>query len=119
GLFPFERVTIEPPAQRPHPPIYVAGYTDETIGFALERGLPLLLSLEPPEGRQLTACESICGLRGQPYDPSAFSLTRYVCIGRDAAEADRLVDDLLPRLHMRRKYFAVQRGSDPDALEVR
>src|SRR2546429_2892577 len=39
-------------------PLYVAGSTAETLGFAVDQNLPLLLSLEPPEGMQLERLEA-------------------------------------------------------------
>ncbi|MBI2760377.1 MAG: LLM class flavin-dependent oxidoreductase [Chloroflexi bacterium] len=115
----FTTVSVTPPVQRPHPPLFVAGYTPETIAFAVERELPLLLSLEPPEARQLDAARAVCAAIGRPYDPSPYSLTRYVCIGATSAEAEAAVDTLLPLLHRRRQWFAARRGEDPDALPVR
>jgi alkanesulfonate monooxygenase SsuD/methylene tetrahydromethanopterin reductase-like flavin-dependent oxidoreductase (luciferase family) len=111
-----------PPVQRPHPPLYLAGYTRESIAFAVERGLPLLLSLEPPEERQLAICRALAAERGLPYvpyDTAGFSFTRYVCLAPTAAEADALVDDLLPRLNRRRLAFAAQRGKPAAGVELR
>lgn len=115
----FADVAIRPPLQQPHPPLYIAGYTDETIAFAVTQGLPLLLSLEPPEGRQLATCRMVCADTGHPYDPSAYSLTRYVCIGATAEEANAAVETLLPLLHRRRQWFAQRRGEDPALVPVR
>jgi alkanesulfonate monooxygenase SsuD/methylene tetrahydromethanopterin reductase-like flavin-dependent oxidoreductase (luciferase family) len=115
----FADVEVGPPVQQPHPPIYVAGYTAETVRFTLERRLALLLSIEPPEERQLALLRPMLAAAGLPFPTLRLSYTRYVCIGRTRREADALVDDLLPRLHERRRNFARQRGQDPDALERR
>jgi alkanesulfonate monooxygenase SsuD/methylene tetrahydromethanopterin reductase-like flavin-dependent oxidoreductase (luciferase family) len=113
------RVATSSPVQQPHPPLYVAGYTRETIEFAVHEDLPLLLSLEPPETRQLLACREICAASASSYDQTRHSLNRYVCIGASETEVDRLVDTLLPRLHERRRKFATRRGEDPDTLVPR
>ena len=60
-----------PPVQRPHPPFYLAAYTRDSIAFGVERGLPLLLSLEPPESRQLDLYRSLVAERGRPADAPA------------------------------------------------
>jgi hypothetical protein len=97
----------------------VPGYTRETIEFAVHEDLPLLSSLEPPETRQLILCRELCAANAPSYDASRHSLNRYVCIGASQAEADRLVDTLLPRLHERRRKFAARRGESPGTLAPR
>jgi alkanesulfonate monooxygenase SsuD/methylene tetrahydromethanopterin reductase-like flavin-dependent oxidoreductase (luciferase family) len=99
-----------PPVQRPHPPFYVAGSTEQTIAFAIAQDLPLLFSLEPPEGRQLDIFRRLAGPGGGAGALARSSLSRYVCIGADRARAEALVDTLLPRLYRRRLGFAAARG---------
>jgi alkanesulfonate monooxygenase SsuD/methylene tetrahydromethanopterin reductase-like flavin-dependent oxidoreductase (luciferase family) len=116
----FDDVAVGPaPVQQPHPPIYIAGYTRESIAFAVDRRVPLLMSLEPPEERQLAHYRAIIAERGLPYDISGFSYTRHVCLGRTPAEADTLVGDLLPRLHQRRLFFAARRGQPASEIQPR
>ncbi|MDO5087148.1 MAG: LLM class flavin-dependent oxidoreductase [Comamonadaceae bacterium] len=114
-------------------PLYVAGSTPETLGFALARRLPLLLSLEPPEAAQLaqvrqwvqaapTGAAAHAGASASDSDSrdartraaravlAASSLSRYVCIGATRAEADAQLAALWPRLHARRVFFAARRG---------
>jgi len=93
----------------PHPPLYIAGSTAESIGFAVRRDLPLLLSLEPPEGRQLAQLDAIAG-DAAPGLRARSSLARYVCIGNTTAEAVEQLEKLWPRLYERRLHFASQRG---------
>lgn len=93
----------------PHPPLYIAASTPESIGFAVHRDLPLLLSLEPPEARQLAHLDALAG----PLAPglrARASLARYVCIGASQAEVAAQLDTLWPRLYERRVYFAAKRG---------
>jgi alkanesulfonate monooxygenase SsuD/methylene tetrahydromethanopterin reductase-like flavin-dependent oxidoreductase (luciferase family) len=75
-----------------------------------------LLSLEPPEERQLVLYREIMAERGLPAAARGFSWTRHVCLGRTPQEADDIVDDLLPRLHARRVRFAARRGQTPDQV---
>jgi len=102
-----------PPVQQPGPPLYVASSTPETLAFAAERELPLLLSLEPPEGRQLATYREALAHAGRPDALAGSSLSRYICLGATPAEAEAQLDTLLPRLHERRRRFAAGRGVAP------
>ena len=113
----FATVEVGPePTQQPHPPLYVAGSTGETLAFAAAEGLPLLLSLEPPEGQQLARYREALAATGRPGCLAGSSLSRYVCIGATRVEAERHLDELLPRLHRRRVGFAAARGTPADQL---
>ncbi|MFO1183544.1 MAG: LLM class flavin-dependent oxidoreductase [Bauldia sp.] len=110
----FDDIAIgPPPVQQPHPPLYVAGYTEETIAFAAEHGLPLLFSVEPPEARQIVPFRRLLSAKGSLEPLRRSSLSRYVIVGETAAEAAAAVDDLLPRLNRRRAEFAARRGGPP------
>jgi alkanesulfonate monooxygenase SsuD/methylene tetrahydromethanopterin reductase-like flavin-dependent oxidoreductase (luciferase family) len=110
GPWRFPETVVGPrPIQTPHPPIYVAGSTPETIGFAVGEDLPLLLSLEPPEARQLAVLQGIADAR-VPSLVARSSLSRYVVVGRTRAEAAALLDPLLAGLEDRRRHFAAARG---------
>lgn len=93
----------------PHPPLYIAGSTPESIAFAVQRDLPLLLSLEPPEARQLAYLDGIAG-NAAPGLRARSSLARYVCLAGTNAEAMEQLERLWPRLHERRVHFAGLRG---------
>ncbi|MCD2513994.1 LLM class flavin-dependent oxidoreductase [Comamonas endophytica] len=116
GLWKFApRRLMALPVQRPHPPIYIAGSTPETLAFALAQDLPLLLSLEPPEGAQLKRLAEVA--RQQGGDAQALlarsSLARYVCIGPSAAQVRQQLEGLWERLYARRMHFAGKRGVAP------
>ena len=112
-------IPVQPCVQRPHPPLYVAGYTEETLTFAGRHGLPLLLSLEPPETRQIEIYREAAGMHGFPCRLAESSLTRYVVIGRSEAEAEAHLQHLLPLLQKRRIYYAGRRGVAPqDVLPI-
>ncbi|KQP43751.1 LLM class flavin-dependent oxidoreductase [Pseudorhodoferax sp. Leaf274] len=112
------RAALAPAVQRPHPPMYVAGTTAETLGFALAQELPLLLSLEPPEGAQLAQLHAQAAAQGG--DAAALqarsSLARYVCIAPDEAAVARQLATLWPQLYQRRVYFAGRRGVPPEQV---
>ncbi|QCI68298.1 LLM class flavin-dependent oxidoreductase [Phreatobacter stygius] len=117
GPWHFSDVPVGPRVvQRPHPPLYVAGSTPETLGFAVAHDLPLLLSLEPPEGRQLGIYRDLLARSGRPSALARSSLSRYVCIGATQAAAEARIDDLLPRIYQRRLGFAAARGVPADQV---
>jgi alkanesulfonate monooxygenase SsuD/methylene tetrahydromethanopterin reductase-like flavin-dependent oxidoreductase (luciferase family) len=116
----FPEVTVgPPPAQQPHPPVFVAGSSEATLQLALERGLPLLLSLEPPEARQLAVARQVAAAKQIPLDLPGSSLARYMCIAPTRSEALADADALRVQLHDRRRFFARRRGKDPARLQVR
>ena len=98
-----------------HVPLYIAGSTPETLGFAVARDIPLLLSLEPPETTQLGHVADI--LQGRPSTLlQRSSLARYVCIGATAAQVTAQLDGLWAKLQERRNFFAAKRGVPPDQV---
>ena len=99
----------------PQVPLYAAGATPETLGFALSRELPLLLSLEPPEGTQLAHAQD--WLQGQPSKALQRStIARYICIAPDAAGCEAILQPLWHKLQARRTHFALKRGVPPDEV---
>ena len=76
----------------------------ETIGFAIERRLPVLLSLERPEGLQLRRWRELDKMPEQAGDLRHYSLNRYVFIGRTDAEAHALLDRVLLPILPRRRW---------------
>lgn len=98
-----------------HVPLYIAGSTPETLAFAVERDIPLLLSLEPPETAQLGHVADI--LQGRPSTLlQRSSLARYVCIGATAAQVTAQLDGLWPKLQESRNFFAAKRGVPPEQV---
>ena len=108
GPWQFGETEVGPaPVQQPHPPLFVAGASLETIRFAVERRLPHLLSLEPPENRQLERWREVVG----PGEPLAelrdSSLARYLFIGKTTAEAYEVMDRALIPIFKRRRSVPV------------
>ncbi|MCS7001300.1 MAG: LLM class flavin-dependent oxidoreductase [Dehalococcoidia bacterium] len=116
-LSSFRDVAVGPrPVQFPHPPLFLAGYTPESITLALAEQLPLLLSLEPPEGRQLTIADSCARALGQCIDRRGWSLARYVCCAETRAQALSQAETLLEAITRRRVALAVGRGEPADRV---
>lgn len=117
GPWRFPETMIGPrPVQTPHPPIYVAGSTPETLSFAVAQDLPVLFSLEPPEARQLAVLQSVADDR-VPSVIGRSSLSRYVVIGRTTAQAAEQLEPLLAGLDQRRRHFAALQGREPPAVD--
>ena len=113
GRFEHGCVTLQQHAAQV--PLYIAGSTPETLGFAVARDIPLLLSLEPPEITQLGHVAEL--LRGRPSTLlQRSSLARYVCIGATAAQVTAQLDNLWAKLQARRNFFAAKRGVPPDPM---
>jgi alkanesulfonate monooxygenase SsuD/methylene tetrahydromethanopterin reductase-like flavin-dependent oxidoreductase (luciferase family) len=109
-----------PPWQRPHPPLFVAGTSADTLRFAAAEGLPLLLAPQPPEAEQLAAYREAAGDGAARALPGPV-LTRHVCIAPDAQRAALRLERLLPALLRRRRALAAQRGrpaTAPPAAEA-
>jgi alkanesulfonate monooxygenase SsuD/methylene tetrahydromethanopterin reductase-like flavin-dependent oxidoreductase (luciferase family) len=117
GPWRFPETMVGPrPVQTPHPPIYVAGSTPETLRFAVGEDLPLLFSLEPPEGRQIAVLQALQDDR-VPAVLARSSLSRYVVIGRTMAAAAEQLGPLLAGLDQRRRRFAALQGRDLPPLD--
>ena len=111
----FERGCVVLQQRVPNVPLYVAASSAETLGFAVARDIPLLLSLEPPETAQLGHVADI--LQGRPSTLlQRSSLARYVCIGATAAQVAAQLDGLWSKLQERRNFFAARRGVPPDPM---
>lgn len=117
SLWPASTVPVGPILPKgENVPIYIAGSTPETVGLAIEQGLPLLLSLEPNEQRQLSLVDSLKGKSGGPYQAD-YSISRYLMTAPTEAEAMAGVDALLPRLYERRLRFAAQQNKLLDGIK--
>lgn len=104
------KASLPPADNNSRQAIYIAGYTPETLAFAAEHGFPLLLSLEPPEGRQIEIYNAAVAAGQYRTMLPESSLTRYVVMGRTDAEAESHLQALLPLLQERRIFYAQRRG---------
>ncbi|TPW26432.1 LLM class flavin-dependent oxidoreductase [Martelella alba] len=113
----FSDVAVGPPVvQRPHPPIYIAGVSDQTIDLAARKGFPLLLSLEPNEERQLPRFrQALARHGGAPDALMASSLSRYIIIAETKKAASAQIERFMERINARRNALARMRGEEPPA----
>jgi alkanesulfonate monooxygenase SsuD/methylene tetrahydromethanopterin reductase-like flavin-dependent oxidoreductase (luciferase family) len=86
----FEQVRVEPPPrQLPHPPIWMAAGSDESIAKVAQRGFNLLLDqFAPPEllAGRIAQFKRHVEARGERFDPMRVAVARDVYVARDRAD---------------------------------
>ena len=86
----FEDIVVEPPtAPKPHPPLWVAAGSPESIRRAAERGCSLLLDqFASPEviGERIALYRREIEARGRGFDPMSVAVARDVYVARDRAD---------------------------------
>ncbi len=88
----FEDIVVEPPpAQRPHPPFWMAAGSPPSIRKAAERGFNLMLDqYASPEqiGERIALYRAEREAHGRPFDPMGVAVARQLYVARDRAEAE-------------------------------
>ena len=117
----FQNVSVgPPPVQRPHPPLYMAAVSQDSIDLAVRLSLPLLYSLEPNEDRQVGPYRSALVRHGKSQaSMNASSLSRYVFVAPRRDEALQQLDDVTARINARRAERARTEGTPPPPLRSR
>ena len=86
----FEDIIVEPPvAQQPHPPVWMAAGSPESIRRVAERGVNLLLDqFASPEviGERIALFKAEVEARGRVFRPTDVAVARDVHIASDAAD---------------------------------
>ncbi len=86
----FDDIVVEPPsAQKPHPPLWMAAGSVESIRKVAERGCNLLLdqyALPDVIAERIALYKSEVEARGRVFDPMSVALARDVYVARDAAD---------------------------------
>ena len=92
----FENVVVEPPpAQKPHPPIWMGGGSPASIQRVAERGCNLLLDqFATPEtlGERIALFKAAVEARGQTFDPMTVAVARDVYVSKDEADTRAALD---------------------------
>ena len=88
----FEDIVVEPPpAQRPHPPIWVAGGSASSIRRAAARSFNLILDqYAAPDaiGERIALYRAAREASGHIFDPMQVAVARQVYVAKDAADRD-------------------------------
>jgi alkanesulfonate monooxygenase SsuD/methylene tetrahydromethanopterin reductase-like flavin-dependent oxidoreductase (luciferase family) len=87
----FDDIVVEPPpAQKPHPPFWVAAASDASIRRAARRGFNLILDqYASPEqhGKRIALFRAERLAAGLPFDPMQVAVARQLHVANDKAEA--------------------------------
>ena len=88
----FEDIVVEPPpAQRPHPPFWMAAGSPASIRLAAERGFNLMLDqYASPEqiGERMALYGAEREAHGRAIDPMGVAVARQLYVARDRADAE-------------------------------
>jgi alkanesulfonate monooxygenase SsuD/methylene tetrahydromethanopterin reductase-like flavin-dependent oxidoreductase (luciferase family) len=86
----FDQIVVEPPpAQRPHPPLWMAAGSAESIRKVAARGCNLLLDQFADVatiGSRIALFRAETEARGRPFDPMSVAVARDVYVARDPAD---------------------------------
>ncbi len=88
----FEDIVVEPPpAQRPHPPFWMAAGSSASIRRAAERGFNLMLDqyASPAQvGERMALYRAEREAHGRQFDPMGVAVARQLYVARDRADAE-------------------------------
>jgi len=88
----FEDIVVEPPpAQQPHPPLWVAAGSEASIRRAARRGFNLILDqyASPQQiGERLALYRAERAAHGKPFDPMQVAVARQLYVAHDRADAE-------------------------------
>ena len=109
----FDEIVVEPaPAQKPHPPFWMAANSPASIRRVAERGFNLLLDqFATPEviGERIALFRAEVEARGSAFDPMTVAVARDVYVAKD--EADRTAA-LARNARARQRILEVSRAPD-------
>ncbi len=88
----YEDIIVEPPVvQRPHPPLWLATFSERAAKEAADGGYNLLLDQRAdPEtvGQRVATYRGIVEAKGQTFDPMSIGVTRALHVARTAEERE-------------------------------
>jgi alkanesulfonate monooxygenase SsuD/methylene tetrahydromethanopterin reductase-like flavin-dependent oxidoreductase (luciferase family) len=88
----YEQIIVEPPsAQKPHPPVWIAAGSPESIRKVAALGASLLLdqfASTETVGERLAMFKAECAAYGRVLDPTEVAVARNVYVARDSADAE-------------------------------
>ncbi|HYB25488.1 MAG TPA: LLM class flavin-dependent oxidoreductase [Solirubrobacteraceae bacterium] len=88
----FENIVVEPPpAQRPHPPVWVAAATTASIRRAAKRGFNLILDQYASAqqiGERIALYRAERAAHGQPFNPLQVAVARQLYVADNAEDAE-------------------------------
>jgi probable F420-dependent oxidoreductase len=92
----FEDIVVEPPpAQDPHPPLWMAAASEASIRRAAERGVNLILDqyASPSAiGERIARYRAECAALGRPVDEMQVAVARQLYVATDRADAEEALE---------------------------
>ena len=111
----FDDIVVEPPpAQRPHPPLWVAAGSAASIRRAAERGFNLILDqYASPEqiGERIALYRSVRKAGGHGFDPMQVAVARQLHVANSKAEAEAALGAGRPSTPSARSRCRGRRGA--------
>lgn len=109
----FDEIVVEPaPAQKPHPPFWMAANSPASIRRVAERGCNLLLdqyATPPVLGERIALFRAEVEARGRVFDPMQVAVARDVYVAKNAAEKSAA---LVRNARARQRILDVSRAPD-------
>jgi alkanesulfonate monooxygenase SsuD/methylene tetrahydromethanopterin reductase-like flavin-dependent oxidoreductase (luciferase family) len=109
----FEDIIVEPPtAQKPHPPMWMAAGSPQSIRQVAERGYNLLLdqfAALDTIGERLAIFKAEVEKRGRAFDPLEVGVARAFYVAKDHADKEAALEQ---RLAAQRHFAALSKAAD-------
>jgi alkanesulfonate monooxygenase SsuD/methylene tetrahydromethanopterin reductase-like flavin-dependent oxidoreductase (luciferase family) len=109
----YDDIVVEPPpAQRPHPPLWVAAGSAASIRRAAERGFNLILDQYASPaviGERIALYRSVLAEQGKPFDPMQVAVARRLYVAKDRADRDAAMER---QAEANRRTLAVSQAPD-------
>ena len=116
----FENIIVEPPtAQKPHPPIWMAAGSPDSIKKVAARGYGLMLDqFAPPEAifQQFDLFKTEVEKRGRVFDPMTVAVARAYYVARDAADKAKAVENRLAAVQRMNNLAQTPSGDNKSSM---
>ena len=116
----FENIIVEPPtAQKPHPPIWMAAGSPDSIKKVAARGYGLMLDqFAPPEAifQRFDLFKTEVEKRGRVFDPMTVAVARAYYVARDAADKAKAVENRLAAVQRMNNLAQTPSGDNKSSM---
>jgi alkanesulfonate monooxygenase SsuD/methylene tetrahydromethanopterin reductase-like flavin-dependent oxidoreductase (luciferase family) len=116
----FENIIVEPPtAQKPHPPIWMAAGSPDSIKKVAARGYGLMLDqFAPPEAifQRFDLFKTEVEKRGRVFDPMTVAVARAYYVARDAADKTKAVENRLAAVQRMNNLAQTPTGDNKSSM---
>ena len=116
----FENIIVEPPtAQKPHPPIWMAAGSPDSIKKVAARGYGLMLDqFAPPEAifQRFDLFKTEVEKQGRVFDPMTVAVARAYYVARDAADKAKAVENRLAAVQRMNNLAQTPTGDNKSSM---